>query len=94
MTSEVVEEKSPQRVSVESKPGYEAQEVALSRAESTLEGNGITADLDLPPPPQLTPAQEQKLYRKIDLRLMPILTLMYLCSFLDRSTLRRVLLSQ
>lgn len=38
----------------------------------------------LPPPPTLTPEQEKKLYRKIDLWLMPILTLMYLASFLDR----------
>ena len=38
----------------------------------------------LPPPPKLTPEQEKKLYRKIDFRLMPILSLMYLCSFLDR----------
>lgn len=40
----------------------------------------------LPPPPVLTPEQEQRLYRKIDYRLMPILSLMYLCSFLDRGT--------
>ncbi|PSR77859.1 hypothetical protein PHLCEN_2v7680 [Hermanssonia centrifuga] len=39
---------------------------------------------DFPPPQKLTPEQEKKLYRKIDYRLMPILTLMYLCSFLDR----------
>jgi hypothetical protein len=38
----------------------------------------------LPPPPDLTPEQEKKLWRKIDLRLMPILSLMYLFSFLDR----------
>lgn len=41
-------------------------------------------DTTLPPPPQLTPEQEKKLWRKIDMRLMPILTLMYLFSFLDR----------
>jgi len=41
-------------------------------------------DSTLPPPPKLTPEEEKRLYRKIDLRLMPILSLMYLCSFLDR----------
>ncbi|KAJ7091876.1 hypothetical protein B0H15DRAFT_799639 [Mycena belliarum] len=39
----------------------------------------------LPPPPTLTAEEERKLWRKIDLRLMPILSLMYLLSFLDRS---------
>jgi hypothetical protein len=34
--------------------------------------------------PQLTAEQEKKLWRKVDLRLMPILSLMYLVAFLDR----------
>ena len=42
---------------------------------------------ELPPPPDLSEAQIKALYRKIDLRLMPILTLMYLCSFLDRGNI-------
>lgn len=41
----------------------------------------------LPPPPELDAEQQKALYRKIDLRLMPILTLMYLCSFLDRGNI-------
>ena len=41
----------------------------------------------LPPPPELTAEQERALWRKIDMRLMPILTLMYLCSFLDRGNI-------
>ena len=45
-------------------------------------------DTSLPPPPQLTPEQERKLWRKIDMKLMPILTLMYLFSFLDRGECR------
>ncbi|KAI0260071.1 MFS general substrate transporter [Gloeopeniophorella convolvens] len=44
-------------------------------------------DSSLPPPPKLTPEQELALYRKIDLRLMPILALMYLLSFLDRGNI-------
>ncbi|PPR02802.1 hypothetical protein CVT26_009588 [Gymnopilus dilepis] len=38
----------------------------------------------LPPPPTLTAEEERKLWRKVDLRLMPILSLMYLLSFMDR----------
>ena len=35
-------------------------------------------------PPTLTPEEEAKVWRKIDIRLMPILALLYLFSFLDR----------
>ncbi|EPQ50490.1 MFS general substrate transporter [Gloeophyllum trabeum ATCC 11539] len=38
----------------------------------------------LPSPPVLTEEEEKRLWRKIDLRLMPILSVMYLFSFLDR----------
>jgi len=42
-------------------------------------------DLDnISPPLQLSEAEEKKLWRKIDLRLLPILTLLYLLSFMDR----------
>lgn len=41
-------------------------------------------DSSLPPPPVLTGEEEKRLYRKLDWRLMPILSLMYLFSFLDR----------
>ena len=38
------------------------------------------------PPPKFTPEEEKRVYRKIDMRLLPILTIMYLMSFLDRGT--------
>ena len=41
-------------------------------------------DTTLPPPPALTEEEEKRVWRKVDLKLMPILTLMYLASFLDR----------
>lgn len=44
-------------------------------------------DTSLPPPPNLSPEEEKRLFRKIDLRLMPILSLMYLLSFLDRGNI-------
>ena len=36
------------------------------------------------PPPVLTTEEERRLWRKIDLRLLPILAVMYLLSFMDR----------
>lgn len=41
----------------------------------------------LPQPPTLSPDEEKRLWRRIDIRLMPILTLMYLLSFLDRGNI-------
>lgn len=35
-------------------------------------------------PPALTPDEEAKLWRKVDWHILPILTIMYLCSYLDR----------
>ena len=38
----------------------------------------------LPPPPHLSEAEEKKLWRKVDLKLLPVLALLYLLSFIDR----------
>ena len=77
------------RVSNSSKRSYDAQDVPIALTETTLPE--IEQDSKLPPPPYLSAADERRLYRKIDLRLMPILTLMYLCSFLDRGSSRDLL---
>jgi len=53
------------------------------KSEPVDSGNGNDPD----PPPGLTVDQEKKIWRKIDLRLMPILALMYMASFLDRGGL-------
>ncbi|KAF9225037.1 MFS general substrate transporter [Gyrodon lividus] len=37
--------------------------------------------------PNLAPGQEHKLWRRIDLRILPIITLMYLLSFMDRGNI-------
>lgn len=42
------------------------------------------------PPSILSPAEQRALWRKIDLRFMPIVTMMYLCSFLDRSNIGKL----
>lgn len=57
---------------------YEVQEIECS------ESIDIEAPASAPPVLMLTPAEEDKLYRKIDLRIMPMLVIMYTCSFLDR----------
>ncbi len=41
-------------------------------------------DPTLPEVPQLTLEEEAKLWSKLDLRLLPILSLMYLMSYMDR----------
>ena len=38
----------------------------------------------IPPPPELSAEHQRRVWRKIDVRLLPILTLMYLCAYLDR----------
>ncbi|KAF9645550.1 MFS general substrate transporter [Thelephora ganbajun] len=43
--------------------------------------------LELLTPPTLTPREEARTWMKIDLRLMPILILLYLSSFLDRANI-------
>ncbi|KAF9255008.1 MFS general substrate transporter [Marasmius fiardii PR-910] len=54
---------------------------------SKVETNDDESSTGLSPPPKLTEAEERKLWRKIDRRLMPILCLMYLFSFLDRGNI-------
>jgi hypothetical protein len=44
-------------------------------------------------PPILTPEEEARAWRKVDMRLMPILALLYLFSFLDRGASYRSSLS-
>ncbi|EJD01968.1 MFS general substrate transporter [Fomitiporia mediterranea MF3/22] len=61
-----------------------ASEKKAGLDEAWLEAVDFGGASSLPPPPDLTAEEEKRLYRKIDLRLMPILSLMYLCSYLDR----------
>ena len=73
--------------------------MSLEKTDSTSAKEDVKQDIDvassvedvdfggeskLPPPPTLTEEEERKLWRKVDLKLMPILSLMYLLSFLDR----------
>lgn len=52
--------------------------------------DNVSDDIDLgesslPSPPTLTPEEERRLYRKIDLRLIPILALIYLLDSMDKN---------
>lgn len=58
--------------------------VATYQTSDSSSELGFGGEASLPPPPTLTEEQEKRLYRKIDKRLMPILSLMYLGAFLDR----------
>ncbi|KAI8996646.1 MFS general substrate transporter [Trametes punicea] len=48
--------------------------------------DGSTVDV-LPPAPVLTAEEERRLWRKIDMRLIPIATVLYLVSYLDRGNI-------
>ncbi|KAJ3514424.1 hypothetical protein NLJ89_g2392 [Agrocybe chaxingu] len=61
--------------------------VREKRDGSSSEDIDFGGESTLPPPPNLTEEEERKLWRKVDRRLMPILALMYLLSFLDRGNI-------
>ncbi|KAF8486591.1 MFS general substrate transporter [Gautieria morchelliformis] len=75
-----------QRSSIDKRASTDTQLDKVPHAPDTglLDFGGDTA---LPPPPKLTAEEEHRLYRKLDLRLMPILSLMYLLSFMDRGNI-------
>ncbi|KAH9919548.1 major facilitator superfamily domain-containing protein [Fomitopsis serialis] len=58
---------------------YSAEKLEVEAVEYATSPKSTTS-----PPPPLTPEQEKRLWRKVDRRILPILTIMYLCSFLDR----------
>jgi len=66
-----------------------ASEKAGNAADTTFAEVEFVPNMlkDAPPPLVLTPEQDRALYRKIDMRLMPILSLMYLLSFMDRGNI-------
>ncbi|KAJ6601925.1 MFS general substrate transporter [Mycena vulgaris] len=79
-------EKSEIKPSLEKVSDSQLEDVKLKT--SSEEDIDFGGESTLPPPPILSAEEERKLWRKIDLRLMPILTLMYLMSFLDRGNAR------
>ncbi|KAK0478870.1 MFS general substrate transporter [Armillaria novae-zelandiae] len=86
MSSEKDSSSSPTTTSLE-KDRERCELVENAKDGSVQLIDNFGGEATLPPPPVLTEEQEKKLWRKIDLRLMPILSLMYLFSFLDRGSL-------
>lgn len=61
--------------------------------EATIEVSQLAVGSgELPPPPVLTAEEERRLWRKVDMRLIPISTLLYLVSYLDRGNIGELLL--
>lgn len=55
---------------------------SLELTQSSAQKEGVGEAVS----PVLTLEQEKRLWRKVDTRILPTLTLMYLCSFMDRGT--------
>ncbi|KAJ3880401.1 MFS general substrate transporter [Lentinula edodes] len=62
-------------------------EKASDKQLETASDYEFGGESQLPRPPVLSEDNERKLWRKIDLRLMPILCVMYLMSFMDRGNI-------
>ncbi|KAM5545391.1 hypothetical protein V8D89_001004 [Ganoderma adspersum] len=75
-----------EKASIEKVPSESAVE-ETSESLKSQKKFAYGGDDTLPPPPTLSAEEEKRLWRKVDMRLMPILTLMYLCSFLDRGNI-------
>ncbi len=79
-----------EKASIEQVPSSESAVEApsvKSQYSDAKEGVAYGGEDTLPPPPPLSAEEERRLWHKVDMRLMPILTLMYLCSFLDRGNI-------
>ncbi|KAI0767807.1 hypothetical protein C8Q74DRAFT_1370510 [Fomes fomentarius] len=61
----------------------DAKEEVVSRDHPLAYGG----DDKLPPPPILSVQEERRLWRRIDARLVPMASILYLCSFVDRSNI-------
>ena len=59
---------------------------AMEKEKGKAEVEVMLEDRD-PAPPVLSEEEERRLWRKIDWHIMPIVTVMYLCSFVDRSNI-------
>ena len=70
----------PVRPSSKSRESIDGAIGALERLSTEKPGS-------LEHPPVLTQKEQKQLWRKVDLRLMPVVVVMYLCSFLDRANI-------
>ncbi|KAF7315948.1 MFS general substrate transporter [Mycena indigotica] len=82
--STTVEKPSEPKASLEKGSTDSHLEQVKSNSDHEFDFGG---ESKLPPPPQLTPEEERRIWRKVDLRLMPILSILYLFSFMDRGNI-------
>ncbi|KAI0332181.1 MFS general substrate transporter [Cubamyces sp. BRFM 1775] len=75
---------APESPTFETTKGFDAVVETLDTVTEASED--CQADT-LPPPPILSAEEERRLWRKIDKRLIPISTLLYLVSYLDRGSI-------
>ncbi|KAJ7586368.1 MFS general substrate transporter [Mycena floridula] len=84
MSSDKATSKEPVGKTEQEKSVKDLEKASIEQAE---QDESSTSQDDISSPPVLTAEEERTLWRKIDLRLMPILSLMYLVSFLDRGNI-------
>lgn len=65
----------------------ESIKAVVQEVISSCEVEPCSQDLALRTTPIFTLQEERRLWRKVDMRLMPIMTIMYLCSFVDRGNI-------
>ncbi|KAJ7049979.1 MFS general substrate transporter [Mycena amicta] len=79
---------STEKPTEKNKPSLEKGSLEDVKAKSSSsEEFDFGGESTLPPPPTLSEEEERRLWRKVDLRLMPILSIMYLFSFMDRGNI-------
>lgn len=79
--SQPAHESRPESIS---KGTVEAMEEKVTTEETDI---AYPVEQELSTPPTLTAEEERRLWRKIDLRLLPILIIMYLVASIDRSNI-------
>lgn len=58
-------------------------QVDIALLESVVTDSKFVDDVP-PSPPVLSPEEQRRVWRKIDKRILPVLSLMYMCCYLDR----------
>ncbi|KAF5390065.1 hypothetical protein D9757_003779 [Collybiopsis confluens] len=69
------------------RPSLQKEQASEHHLENGSNDYDFGGESQLPPPPTLSAQEEARLWRKIDMRLMPILCIMYLMSFMDRGNI-------
>lgn len=63
----------------------------IAQLDAVPTENEKDTDLERLYAPALSPEQQRRLWRKVDMRILPVLSALYLCCYLDRGTLHPIL---